>query len=120
MLESSKLIPEHFKAESKVWIFQASQFIAEKKTKEIQQDLNIFINNWESHQFPVEGHAHIFFNKFIIISADETTNTVGGCSIDAMFNYIKKLEKKHDIELLNRTNLVFFQNKRFIQIPFHT
>ena len=119
MLESSKIIPDHFKEDSKVWIFQVTNFIPDKILNEFENDLKNFIKNWKSHQQPVQGSSYILFNKFIIISADETTNTVGGCSIDSMFNYLKKLEEKYALELLNRTNLVFYQHKKFIDIPFH-
>ena len=30
MLESSKIIPDHFKEDSKVWIFQVTNFIPDK------------------------------------------------------------------------------------------
>ena len=49
--------------------------------------------------------------------ADETTIPVGGCSTDSSVQFIKTLEQKHTVSLLDRTQLAFIVNQKVQLLP---
>ena len=79
--------------------------------------LQEFVTNWKSHGAAVKGYANLFFGRFIIIMADETATTVGGCSTDSSVHLIKAIEKKFNVNMFDRTMLTFYIIEKVEQIP---
>jgi len=103
----SSLIPEEFPLSSKVWIYQANRPLSRNELLEIERSLQAFVVEWMSHGSPVKGSAHILFDQFIVLLVDESYTGISGCSTDSSVKIIKEIEKKHNIELLNRQWLGF-------------
>lgn len=61
--------------------------------------------------------AICFFGRFIVLMADETHTTVGGCSTDASVRFIKELGEKFKVDFFNRTNLAFVINNKIEVLP---
>lgn len=91
---------------SRIWIFQSVNEFSESTTELIKKEINTFLENWESHQKKFESSVIIKYNTFIIVAADDT-NIVSGCSIDSLIKFIKSLEKKYEIELLDKLNIKY-------------
>jgi hypothetical protein len=53
----------------------------------------------------------------VILMADETHATVGGCSTDSSVRFIKELGQKFNVDFFNRTNLAFLINDKVQVIP---
>ena len=84
-------IPADFNDSSKVWIYQSSRLFFMSEALEIEEMLENFVENWKSHGAPVKGYANLLFGQFIVLMADETGTTVGGCSTDASVRVIKEI-----------------------------
>lgn len=110
-------IPENFNPSSRVWIYQSSRLFLISEALEIEEMMNSFVENWNSHGTPVKGYANLLFGQFIVIMADETATGVSGCSTDSSVRLIKQVEEKFKVDMFNRQNLAFVVNEKIQMIP---
>ncbi|MDP3393643.1 hypothetical protein [Sediminibacterium sp.] len=109
--------PANFSNQSKVWIYQSNRLFSISEAFEIEAILSEFVSNWQSHGAPVKGFANLFFGQFIVLMADETNTTVGGCSTDSSVHVIKKIEQLFKVDLFNRQNLAFYIKEKVQLLP---
>lgn len=115
--ELKSILPADFAEESKVWIYQAARKFSLKEALFADGLLQDFVANWQTHGTPVKGFATILFGQFIILMADESASTVGGCSTDSSVRIIKQIEKELDISLFDRQLLAFYINETVQLLP---
>ena len=65
----------------------------------------------------VYAYANLFFGQFVVLMADESQTTVGGCSTDSSVRFIKELEKRFGVEFFNRTSLAFVVKDKVQLLP---
>ena len=110
-------LPGDFSPSSKVWIYQSSRLFLISEALEMEEILNGFVTTWKSHGTPVKGFANLFFGRFIVLMADESTTGVSGCSTDSSVHLIKSIEKKYRVEMFNRELLAFIIKDKIEQLP---
>ena len=115
--EHIELIPAEFADNSKVWIYQSNRRFNNEESIKIMSLLNQFVSLWKSHGDPVNGFAHLFYEQFIVIIADETATVVGGCSTDSSVHIIKMIESKFGVNLFDRQLLAFKINDEIKLLP---
>jgi len=115
--EYAHLIPEDFHPSSRVWIYQSSRLFFISEALEIEEILNSFVDTWKSHGAPVKGYANLLFGQFVVLIADESNISVGGCSTDASVHMIQDIEKRFKVDMLNRQNLAFVIKDSIQTIP---
>ncbi len=103
----SAQLPTDFSEDSRVWIYQSSRRFTEQQQKEIDEQLEQFYLQWQSHGTPVKGWARLIFGQFIVVLADEAATGVSGCSTDSMVRVIKSIERQYDCNLFDRLTLTF-------------
>lgn len=96
---------------SRVWIFQASRSFSVGELQEIEQELDAFIKEWTAHGSDLRAGYEIKYNRFIILALDQTQTAASGCSIDASVHFIQKLEKKYNVDLLDKMNVSYKQGE---------
>lgn len=119
-IEFKEFIPKEFNNESRVWIYQSERAFSQQEALSIIERLKEFSAQWLSHGSAVNSYANLFFDRFIILMADESEVSVGGCSTDASTRFIKQLEKDYATSLFNRQMLAFIVNERIESIPLHS
>ena len=100
---------------NKVWTYILSKPLSENELSDLKKDGLQFISDWTAHENKLSGSVEIFKNKILIVKVDETVNAASGCSIDKLTRFIKEIEKKYSIELLNRF-LVAYKNGDGIEV----
>jgi hypothetical protein len=110
-------LPSSFDDASRIWMYQCDRDLTEQEILDINQKLQGFITRWNTHGKPVKGFATVLFNRFILIMADESNFAVSGCSIDSSVAVIREIERKHQIDLFNRSNLAFLLNDSIVTLP---
>jgi len=110
-------LPNDFDQASKVWIYQSSRLFLISEALEMGDMLNDFVASWKSHGTPVKGFANLFFGRFIVLMADERATGVSGCSTDSSVRLIKEIEKKYNVDMLNRQSLAFIVKDKIELIP---
>lgn len=98
---------ESLPEESKVWIYQSNRKFSDDEVSEIENALKDFLNSWAAHGSGLEASYNIKYNRFIILAVDQEKQQVTGCSIDASVMFIQELEKKYDVDLLDKMNVTF-------------
>jgi hypothetical protein len=116
-LEYKELLPTDFHPQSRVWIYQSNRLFSLKEALEIEEGLEKFAQSWKSHGAPVKAYANLFFGQFIVLMADESDTTVGGCSTDSSVHFIKELEQRFGVSLFDRQLLAFFIKDKIQLIP---
>jgi len=116
-LNYKELLPEDFAADSRVWIYQSNRLFTMSEVLQIEDSLNEFVKEWNSHGTHVKGFATVFFGQFIILMADETASGVSGCSTDSSVRLIKEIEKKFLVNLFDRQLLAFIIKDKIQLLP---
>jgi hypothetical protein len=112
-----QLLPEEFDAASRIWIYQANRAFGLSEVSPIKDEINKFIESWYSHGIKVKGYGGLFFGQFILLMADETGSGVSGCSTDSSVHFIKEIEKRFKVGLLERQTLAFLIDDNIQLLP---
>ena len=98
---------ESLPQESKIWIYQSNRKFSDQECAEIETNLQVFLQNWSAHGTTLEASYQLKYNRFIIIAVNQEVQNATGCSIDASVQFIQNLEKKYDVDLLDKMNVTF-------------
>ncbi|MGO3708207.1 MAG: ABC transporter ATPase [Mesonia hippocampi] len=107
MLVPFQELPE----EARIWIYQANRSFTADELIEIEQELTQFLTQWAAHGASLKAGFEIKYKRFIIIGLDQEVTTASGCSIDAQVHFIQSLEKKYQVDLLDKMNVSFKQGE---------
>jgi hypothetical protein len=94
-----------FSPQSRVWVYQSDREFTTQEVEAIQQQLNVFTEQWKAHGHQLDAKAEVIYNFFIVFTVDENSASVTGCSIDSSIRIIKELEETYHVDLLNRFNM---------------
>jgi hypothetical protein len=115
--EYKHLLPDQFSPFSRVWIYQSNRLFSVQEALHIEDILQHFTTNWNTHGTKVKGHADLLFGQFILLMADETEAGVSGCSTDSSVRMIKELEKTFNVNLFDRQLLAFIVKDKIQMLP---
>ncbi|KAB5491495.1 MULTISPECIES: ABC transporter ATPase [Flagellimonas] len=107
MLVDFNELPEH----SRIWIYQSNRSFTDAEQEEIKEELDSFLKEWTAHGSHLHAGFEIKYKRFIVIGLDQTNASASGCSIDASVHFVQSLEKKYNVELLDRMNVSFKQGE---------
>lgn len=107
MLVKFDQLPE----DARLWIYQANRSFAQEELKEIESDLNEFLIQWTAHGADLKAAFDLKYKRFIIIGLDQQYNAASGCSIDASVRFIQGLEKKYEVDLMDKMNVSYKQGE---------
>ena len=104
--------------DSKLWIFSSKRQLSLHEQSKIKNLLSIFLTNWESHNNSLLSSLKIFYSTFIVIAVDEKKQKATGCSIDTLYNEIKKLHLLLKLDFLDSSILHIKINENIKSISF--
>ncbi|MEO5908215.1 MAG: hypothetical protein ABIR50_09650 [Ginsengibacter sp.] len=110
-------IPGEFDNNSRVWVYQSNRAFTITEALRMEELLENFTKEWNSHGSAVKGYANLFFGQFIIIMADETHVKIGGCSTDSILRFIKNIQQDYNVQLLDRQMLAFIVKEKIHELP---
>ncbi len=116
--ELKDMIPADFSDSSRVWVYQSSRAFIEKEAKEVNEQLHHFYAHWQTHGAPVKGWAGLLYRQFVVVMADETDESVSGCSTDSSVRVIKSLERQYDVNFFDRMMITFLVKGKAEMLPF--
>ena len=100
-----------------MWIYQSNRLFSLSEALEIETIIDNFIEKWNSHGESVKGFGTLLFGQFILLMADESATSVGGCSTDSSVRIIKEIEKQFNVQLFDRTTLAFLVKDKIELLP---
>lgn len=95
---------------SRVWIFQSDREFDPDENKAISDELLRFVENWLSHGSLLKAHYKLLYNRFIVFFADEEGDNMCGRAIDASVRFVKELEKKYGVALIDRSRVAYMKD----------
>ena len=116
-LNYQELLPTDFYQDSRVWIYQCNRLFSLSEALQIEDLLNDFVTNWQTHGDTVKGYANLFFGQFIVLMADESAAGVSGCSTDSSVRVIKEIESRFNVQLFDRQMLAFLIEDKVQLLP---
>jgi len=115
--EYRHLLPQDFAPESRVWVYQSNRLFSMSEALQVEDMLNSFVAQWQTHGAPVKGYANLFFGQFIVLMADESAAGVSGCSTDSSVRLIKDVEKQFNTTMFDRQLLAFIVKDKIQLLP---
>lgn len=97
--------------ESRIWVYQCSRSFSQEEIIEVNTAVADFLKQWTAHGQELNAGFEIRYNRFIVIGLDQTTASASGCSIDASVHFIQALEKKYQVDLLDKMNVSYKQGE---------
>ncbi|EHQ26037.1 hypothetical protein [Mucilaginibacter paludis] len=97
----------NFSENSRIWIYQSNRELNADEVFRMEHILNDFTSEWTAHNNQLKAKAQIRYNRFIILTVDESQAGVTGCSIDKSVTLMKSLEHEFHINLFDRFNTAY-------------
>ena len=98
--------------QSRVWIYQSNRKLNDDEVIEIKKYGKQFIDSWAAHGSDLQAAFEIFYNRFIVLFADETQVKASGCSIDSSVRFIKDIQNAYQLDLFDRMNIAFMDGNK--------
>lgn len=93
--------------DARVWIYQADRAFTDYEAITIQRKLDAFVADWTSHKRDVKALGQLYYNRFIVLMADEHSFRVSGCAIDSSVAFVKDLGQTLEVDFFNRFNIAY-------------
>jgi hypothetical protein len=97
----------NFSENSRIWIYQSNRELTPAEVVLLEPVLNSFATGWTAHNHQLKAKAEVRYNRFIVLTVDETQAGASGCSIDKSVNLMKALEQEFNIKLFDRFNIAY-------------
>lgn len=110
-------LPADFSGDSRVWVYQSDRAFSDKEIQQINSLLKEYCSEWISHNRPVRGWASVLLDRFIVFMADDTMDRLCGSAVDNSIRFVKDIEGRYGIRLLDRTLLAFRIGDRIQAMP---
>lgn len=92
---------------SRVWIYQSSRVFTNTEAQQIREGGARFIASWATHGTPLQAAMEVFYNRFVVLLADEAQVKASGCSIDASVQFMKEVENAFKVNLFDRLQIAY-------------
>jgi hypothetical protein len=103
MLVDYQVLPET----SRVWVYQADRRLGKEELLVIEKEASEFVKSWTRHGDDLKGGFIVLYDQFLVLAIDESFANASGCSIDSSVRFVKELEAKMSLDLMNKLNISF-------------
>lgn len=101
---------------ARVWVYQSNRILSEKEVEEVERMGEPFIRDWNTHGTKMTAALSVIHNTFLVLAVDEEYTAASGCSIDSSVRFLRSVEDKLKIDLLNRMNVAYRDDQGAIRI----
>jgi hypothetical protein len=97
----------NFSENSRIWIYQSNRELNATELARTEHILTGFTADWTAHNNLLKAKAEVRYNRFIVLTVDESQTGASGCSIDKSVALMKTLEQEFNINLFDRFNTAY-------------
>lgn len=106
--------------QTRVIIFATPTPIAHDIEKELEVDIQGFLQKWKSHEKDVVAKAEVLYSHFIKFTIPNIKeNNPSGCSLDQLTHFIQFVSKKYDLDFMDRKKLYYSEKNKVKSLDFH-
>lgn len=98
----------------KLWVFPSSRKFYPQEIEGLKERIEEFLTNWTNEGQSIECSYQLKYDRFIIISVDNSKINISLKAHDSLTTFILELEKFYDIVLLDKINVCYKQGE-FVQ-----
>lgn len=95
----------------KLWVFPSSRKFYEQEIPAIKESIEAFLNNWTNEGQALNSAYELKYDRFIIISVDNSEISLSIEAHDALSIFIQSLEKELAVILLDKINVCYKQGE---------
>ncbi len=103
-----------------IWIYTLSKELSKEQLTEFKAMCQSFVEDWKAHEVSLVASYELYQDRILIFKVDESNYEASGCSLDSKTRFVKHLEHKFDIELLNRLLVGYIDEANKLHIVKHT
>jgi hypothetical protein len=92
---------------SRVWVFSASRSLTPPDEARLAALVERVFGVWKKKSPCVGGAFEFRDSRFLVVGADEHEETVSGCGIDAMMQWVQQLEAESGLTLIDRMQVLW-------------
>jgi hypothetical protein len=98
----------------KLWVYPSSRKFYEQEIQGLKERIEIFLNQWSEENESFNCAYELKYNRFIIITVDDTEKAITTKAHNNLAAFIVSLEKHYEITLLDKINVCYKQGE-FVQ-----
>ena len=98
----------------KLWVFPSSRKFYPQEIEGLKQRIEEFLGNWTNEGQSLDCSYQLKYDRFLIISVDNSEINLSLRAHDTLTAFILELEKFYDIVLLDKINVCYKQGE-FVQ-----
>ncbi len=87
---------------SRVWVFAASRPFTAAERQNLDALVERVLGKWDVKQPGMRGCHAFVEDRFLLVGADESRETLDGCSVDAMMSWLMRFEREAGLRLVDR------------------
>ncbi len=87
---------------SRIWLFAAGRPFTDEERAGLDALLTKVREKWAIKQPGMCGCHEFVLDRFVVVGADESRGIIDGCSVDAMMNWLMRLEAEAGLRLVDR------------------
>ncbi|MDF2438554.1 MAG: transporter ATPase [Bacteroidota bacterium] len=104
--------------DARLWVYQSNRALSESEVKSIQNEGEMFVNDWSAHGAALRASFDILYDRFVVIAVDEKQALASGCSIDKSVHFIKGLEQKYNLNFFDRMQVAYKKSEKIEAVSF--
>lgn len=104
---------------ARVWLYQASQFLTHEQQDLLHKELADFIVQWTSHGARLDAAFGVYYDRLVVIAADEQAAQASGCGIDKSVHIMQELSASMGVDFFQRTVVLFKAGEEWSEAPIH-
>jgi len=78
--------------DARVWIFAASDPLGGEPAATLLREVDVYLAQWKAHGEPLTCARDWRDGHFVAVGVDQSTAGASGCSIDALFRILQRLQ----------------------------
>ncbi len=106
-----------FSDNTKIWVYQSPRPFTAEEQQWIKEQGSSFISGWNAHGAKMKATIEISNERFLIVASDQDYSANSGCSIDSMVGFIRKVQDRTQLNLMDRM-LVYYEKDGEV-LPLH-
>ena len=100
--------------QGKIWVFPSSRKFYPQEIAGLKERIEDFLTDWDNQDISLNSAYLLKYDRFIIIGADDTSQSLSLQTHDLLITFIQELEKIFDVILMDKINVCYKQGE-FVQ-----